>query len=87
MLVLARKINESIMIGDDIEIVVVDIKGDQVKLGIRAPKNVSIHRTEIYQEIQDQNREAAQSVSPDKLRDLQKLLGKEKKKDEENSSS
>tara|TARA_B100000614_G_C14116065_1_gene313660 strand:+ start:28 stop:342 length:315 start_codon:yes stop_codon:yes gene_type:complete len=87
LLVLARKINESIMIGDDIEIVVVDIKGDQVKLGIRAPKNVSIHRTEIYQEIQDQNREAAQSVSPDKLRDLQKLLGKEKKKDEENSSS
>ena len=87
MLVLARKINESIMIGDDIEIVVVDIKGDQVKLGIRAPKNVSIHRTEIYQEIQDQNREAAQAVSPDKLRDLQKLLGKEKKKDEENSSS
>ena len=71
------------MIGDDIEIVVVDIKGDQVKLGIRAPRNVAIHRTEIYQEIQDQNKEAAQSVSPDKLRDLQKLLGKEKKKDEE----
>tara|TARA_B100001939_G_scaffold239196_1_gene206541 strand:+ start:44853 stop:45080 length:228 start_codon:yes stop_codon:yes gene_type:complete len=75
------------MIGDDIEIVVVDIKGDQVKLGIRAPRNVAIHRTEIYQEIQDQNKEAAQSVSPDKLRDLQKLLGKEKKKDEENPSS
>ncbi|MEQ8350036.1 MAG: carbon storage regulator CsrA [Leptospiraceae bacterium] len=86
MLVLARKINESIMIGDDIEIVVVDIKGDQVKLGIRAPKNVAIHRTEIYQEIQNQNKEAAQSVSPDKLRDLQKLLGKDKKTDEDKSS-
>lgn len=86
MLVLARKINESIMIGDDIEIVVVDIKGDQVKLGIRAPKNVAIHRTEIYQEIQNQNKEAAQSVSPDKLRDLQKLLGKDKKPDEDKSS-
>ncbi|MBU42563.1 MAG: carbon storage regulator [Spirochaetaceae bacterium] len=86
MLVLARKINESIMIGDDIEIVVVDIKGDQVKLGIRAPKNVAIHRTEIYTEIQEQNKEAAQSVTPDKLRDLQKLLGKEKKTEEKPES-
>lgn len=86
MLVLARKINESIMIGDDIEIVVVDIKGDQVKLGIRAPKNVAIHRTEIYTEIQEQNKEAAQSVTPDKLRDLQKLLGKEKKTEEKPDS-
>ena len=79
MLVLARKVNESIMIGDDIEVVVVDIKGDQVKLGIRAPKNVAIHRAEIYQEIQEQNKQAAQSVNPDKLRDIQKLLGKENK--------
>tara|TARA_Y100001937_G_scaffold122491_1_gene183339 strand:+ start:29826 stop:30095 length:270 start_codon:yes stop_codon:yes gene_type:complete len=86
LLVLARKINESIMIGDDIEIVVVDIKGDQVKLGIRAPKNVAIHRTEIYTEIQEQNKEAAQSVTPDKLRDLQKLLGKEKKTEEKPES-
>ena len=67
------------MIGDDIEVVVVDIKGDQVKLGIRAPKDVAIHRTEIYQEIQEQNKQAAQSVHPDKLRDIQKLLGKENK--------
>lgn len=74
------------MIGDDIEIVVVDIKGDQVKLGIRAPKNVAIHRTEIYTEIQEQNKEAAQSVTPDKLRDLQKLLGKEKKTEEKPES-
>ncbi|MCB1168290.1 MAG: carbon storage regulator CsrA [Leptospiraceae bacterium] len=83
MLVLARKINESIMIGDDIEVVVVDIKGDQVKLGIRAPRNVAIHRTEIYQEIQEQNKQAAQSAAPDQVRDLRKLLGKEKKSEEE----
>jgi len=44
MLVLARKINESIMIGDDVEIVIIDIKGDQVKLGIKAPKTISGHR-------------------------------------------
>ncbi|MBP8986741.1 MAG: carbon storage regulator CsrA, partial [Spirochaetes bacterium] len=48
MLVLARKINESIMIGDDVEIVIIDIKGDQVKLGIKAPKTISVHRKEIY---------------------------------------
>ena len=83
LLVLARKINESIMIGDDIEVVVVDIKGDQVKLGIRAPRNVAIHRTEIYQEIQEQNKQAAQSAAPDQVRDLRKLLGKEKKSEEE----
>lgn len=70
------------MIGDDIEVVVVDIKGDQIKLGIRAPRDVAIHRTEIYREIQEQNRQAAQSVNPDKLRDIQKLLGKEKKNEE-----
>jgi carbon storage regulator len=51
MLVLARKLNESIMIGDDIEVVVIDIKGDQVKLGIKAPKKITVHRKEIYQEI------------------------------------
>ncbi|MGL4368938.1 MAG: carbon storage regulator CsrA, partial [Spirochaetota bacterium] len=51
MLVLARRINESIMIGDDIEVVVIDIKGDQVKLGVKAPKKVTVHRKEIYDEI------------------------------------
>jgi carbon storage regulator CsrA len=48
MLVLTRKINEAIMIGDDIEIAVVDIKGDQVKLGIRAPRSVKVFRHEVY---------------------------------------
>jgi carbon storage regulator len=65
------------MIGDDIEVVVVDIKGDQIKLGIRAPRAVSVHRTEIYKEIQDQNKEAAKSA-PQSLEGLGKLLKKKK---------
>ena len=78
MLVLARRINESIMIGEDVEIVVVDIKGDQIKLGIRAPRNVSVHRTEVFKEIQEQNRQAAASAPPS-LEDMKKLLDKKKK--------
>jgi carbon storage regulator len=70
------------MIGDDIEIVVVDIKGDQVKLGIRAPKKVSVHRTEVYREIQEQNKLAA-DIPTSALKDLSKLLDRNKKKDDE----
>jgi carbon storage regulator len=62
MLVLTRKINEAIIIGDDIEIAVVDIKGDQVKLGIRAPRSVKVYRHEVYEAIQDENRRAAESA-------------------------
>lgn len=51
MLALARKSNESIMLGNDIEITVLEIKGDQVKLGIKAPKSVPIYRKEIYLQI------------------------------------
>lgn len=59
MLVLSRKINESIQIGDEIEITVLEIKGEQIKLGINAPKNVEIHRKEIYLSIQNENNQAA----------------------------
>lgn len=78
MLVLARKINESIMIGDEIEVVVVDIKGDQIKLGIRAPRSVSVHRAEIFKEIQEQNKKAVASA-PASLGNLKNLLDKKKK--------
>ncbi len=61
MLILSRKINESIIIGDDIELSIVDVKGDQVKIGIVAPKNVKVFRKEVYQAIQDENRAAAMS--------------------------
>ncbi|MCC5814306.1 MAG: carbon storage regulator CsrA [Leptospira sp.] len=78
MLVLARRVNQSIMIGDDVEIVLVDIKGDQVKIGIKAPKNVSVHRTEVYQEIQEENKIAAKTeILP---QDLKKLGDRFKKK-------
>ena len=52
MLVLSRKRDESIIIGDDIEIVIVDVRGDKVRLGINAPRAVSVHRKEIYDAIQ-----------------------------------
>ncbi|MDQ2985489.1 MAG: carbon storage regulator CsrA [Armatimonadota bacterium] len=51
MLVLTRKVHQSIMIGDEIEIVVLEVRGEQVRLGIRAPKEVSVHRQEIYTQI------------------------------------
>lgn len=59
MLVLTRKKNEAIQIGDDIEIKVLGIEGEQIKLGINAPKSVDIHRKEVYLEIQAQNNAAA----------------------------
>ena len=61
MLVLSRKLNQAIMIGDDVRIVVVAVDRDQVKLGIEAPRSIAVHRSEIYDEIQRQNREAAAS--------------------------
>lgn len=54
MLVLSRKKNESIRIGDDITLVVVEIRGDKVRLGIEAPTDVSVHRTEVYDAIMRQ---------------------------------
>lgn len=51
MLVLSRKMNQSIMIGDNIRVIVVAVDRDQVKIGIEAPKDVSVHRSEIYEEI------------------------------------
>ena len=60
MLALARKINQPIMIGSDIEITLLEIKGDQVKIGINAPKSVPIYRKEIYMQIQDENKKASE---------------------------
>jgi carbon storage regulator len=66
MLVLSRKKNESIIINDDITIVVVEIRGDKVRLGVEAPKEVPVHRNEVYEAIRrNQIQESAPAVEPD----------------------
>ncbi|HPD00706.1 MAG TPA: carbon storage regulator CsrA [Acetivibrio sp.] len=65
MLVLTRKKNESIVLNDNIEITIVDVQGDQVRVGINAPKSVSIYRKEIFLEIQAENKKAADVKSVD----------------------
>jgi carbon storage regulator len=60
MLVLSRQRDESIIIGDNIVVTVVDVRGDKVRLGIDAPREVSVHRREIYEAIQRENKQAAQ---------------------------
>ncbi len=66
MLVLSRKKDESIVIGDNIEIVVVDVRGDKVRLGITAPKEISVHRREIYDAIQREKKEKERKELKDK---------------------
>ncbi len=73
MLVLTRRANESIMIGDDIVITVLDVRGDQIRIGIRAPRSVAVHREEVYAELQEAN-EAAASPSAEALANLGRLL-------------
>ena len=68
MLVLSRQRDETIMIGDDIEVTVVDIRGDKVRLGISAPKEISVHRKEVYEAIKRENRDAAQpKIKPEDI--------------------
>lgn len=62
MLVLSRKPNQSIVISSDIIVTVIEIRGDQVRLGIRAPRNITVHRDEVAAEIKAANREASGSV-------------------------
>ena len=64
MLVLSRQRDESIMIGDDVEITIVDVRGDKVRLGISAPKKIPVHRREIYDAIQREKAEKAQTETP-----------------------
>lgn len=78
MLVLTRKPNESVIIGDTVAVTVLGIEGDQVRLGITAPKHVSVHRQEVYEEIKRANVEAAESSSTD-ISSVLKLLPRKKK--------
>ncbi|MEC9096708.1 MAG: carbon storage regulator CsrA [Planctomycetota bacterium] len=63
MLVLSRRRDESIMIGEDITVTIVDIRGDKVRLGIDAPKNISVHRDEVFQAIQNEHSQNGQASS------------------------
>ena len=72
MLALSRKKGEAIVINNDIEVTVLEVKGDQVKIGIAAPKEVPIYRKEVYMQIQEANEEAMSKPDPDAFK---KLLG------------
>lgn len=70
MLALSRKKDESIIINNNIEITIIEVKGEQVKIGITAPKSVPVYRKEVYDQIQESNKEAANSVSFEALKEL-----------------
>jgi carbon storage regulator len=59
VLVLSRRVNQSIKIGDDIEIMIIEVRGDQVRVGVNAPRDVTVHRKEVYLQIQQENVKAA----------------------------
>lgn len=61
MLILTRKVNETIIIGDNIRVSLIEIRGDQVRIGVEAPKNIKVYREEVFTAIQEENRAAAQS--------------------------
>jgi carbon storage regulator len=77
MLVLSRHRDESIMIGDDVVVTIVDIRGDKVRLGIEAPKSIPVHRQEVYEAIQRENQQAAKT-DPADARQLGKPGGSSK---------
>lgn len=70
MLALSRKKNEAIIVNNNIEITILEVKGDQVKIGVTAPKEVSIYRKEVYVQIQEANQEAATAEGMAALKDL-----------------
>ena len=73
MLVLSRQRDETVMIGDSIEVTVVDIRGDKVRLGINAPRDVSVHRKEVYEAIRRENQNAAQVKPPEQRGSIDQL--------------
>ena len=75
MLILSRKTDQAIKIGDDITIRIIDIHGDQVKIGVDAPRDVKVFRQEVFNAIKTENTAAA-SVNTDKILDLSKILNK-----------
>lgn len=76
MLVLTRKSDESIIVGNDIEITVIGIEGDRVRIGIKAPPNIDIYRKEVYLSIQSENKEANDSINLLHKKEIAKKLSK-----------
>ena len=73
MLVLARKVGQSIVIGDDIMLTIIEVRGEQVRIGIDAPKSIAVHRKELLEQIRAENiRAAAQNITDDQLPDVLK---------------
>ncbi|MBO5283727.1 MAG: carbon storage regulator CsrA [Lachnospiraceae bacterium] len=70
MLALSRKKNEAIIVNNNIEITILEVKGDQVKIGVTAPREVPVYRKEVYVQIQEANKEAASAEGMAALRDL-----------------
>lgn len=70
MLALSRKKGESIILNNDIELTILEVKGDQVKIGVNAPKSVPVYRKEVYLQIQQENREAAAEYTRQSLKEL-----------------
>lgn len=70
MLVLTRKPDQSIMVGGDIEITILEVRGEQVRVGIRAPRDVVIHRKEIFEQIREENASASQAEAVPKIDEL-----------------
>jgi len=79
VLVLTRRPGESVMVGDDVVITVLEVRGDVVRLGIRAPRSVPVHREEVFLELRAANQEAA-SPSEDAVEALSRLIGSEGEK-------
>jgi len=63
MLILSRKVNEKVLIGDDISVSIIEIRGDQVRIGVDAPKKIKVFRQEVFDAIMEQNKAASKSVS------------------------
>ena len=81
MLVLSRQRDETIMIGDDVQVTVVDIRGDKVRLGITAPPHIPVHRKEVYEAIQREN-QAIADAGGESPKHVESLANKKKHKDE-----
>jgi carbon storage regulator len=86
MLVLSRQRDETIMIGDDVEITVVDIRGDKVRLGITAPRHIQVHRKEVYDAIKRENKAAAK-ISPRDVADVVERDAEQDKPGKESSGA